>query len=85
MLRSTKLKEIVDLLEEGFDIRHGNAKVGICPADFWSHFGPTFPHYVPFPPFWNSKVYPMSLYNESMFFIFILQGITVKRSPQKRF
>ena len=29
-------------------------------------FGPVFPHYAPFPSFWNGNVYPMTLYVRSM-------------------
>ena len=32
--------------EECFDIRHGDAEFEVCPAGFWSCFGPVFPsHY----------------------------------------
>ena len=39
--------------EERFDIRHGNAEFGVCPAGFRSCFGPVFPHSAPFPVFWK--------------------------------
>ena len=48
--------------EEHFDIRHGDAEFGVCPARFWSSFGPVFSYYAPFPTFWNSDAYPMPLY-----------------------
>ena len=47
--------------KEHFDIRHGDAQFGVCPAGFQSYFGPVFPYYVPFPPFWDNNVYPVSL------------------------
>ena len=31
--------------EAHFDIRHGDAEFGVCPAGFQSCFGPVFPHY----------------------------------------
>ena len=31
--------------EEPFDIRHGDAEFGVCPAGFQACFGPVFPHY----------------------------------------
>jgi hypothetical protein len=31
--------------EECFDIRHGDAEFGVCPAGFWSCCGPIFSHY----------------------------------------
>lgn len=34
--------------EERTDIRHGDTKSGVCPADFWSCFHLVFPHYAPF-------------------------------------
>ena len=45
--------------EEHFDIRRGDAEFGVCPAGFQSCFGPVFPHYAPFPTFWNDNVYPV--------------------------
>ena len=30
--------------EEHFDTRHGDAEFGVCPACFWSCFGPGFSH-----------------------------------------
>lgn len=47
--------------EEPFDISHGD-------AEFWglscwvSVFGPIFPHYATFPPFWNDNIYSVPLY-----------------------
>lgn len=53
--------------EECFDIRHGDIAFGVCPAGFLlSFFGLVFPHYAPFPMFWNSNVYPVPLYDGSM-------------------
>ena len=62
MLQSTKLKGVGDQSKEHFDIRHGDEEFKICPACFWSCFGPVFPHYAPFPTFWNGNVYPVQLY-----------------------
>jgi hypothetical protein len=42
--------------KEHFDIRHGDAEFGVCPADFWSCFGSVFSHYVPFHTSWNSNI-----------------------------
>ena len=51
---------------EGFDIGHGDAEFGVCPAEFWSSFGPVFPHYASFPTFWNCSAYSVPLYIGSM-------------------
>ena len=48
--------------EEHFDIKHRDTEFGVCPAGFQSCFGPIFPHYLPFPSFWKSNVYPMPFY-----------------------
>ena len=48
--------------EEHFDIRHGDAEFGVCPADFSSCFSLVFSYYAPFPPIWNSNVYSVPLY-----------------------
>ena len=48
--------------EERFDIRHGDTEFGACPDDFQSCFAPGFPHYAPFPAFWNGNIYPVPLY-----------------------
>ena len=40
--------------EEHFDIRHGDAELGVCPAGFHSCFGPVLPHDAPF---WNGNAY----------------------------
>ena len=48
--------------EECFAIRHGDADFRDCTAVFQSFFGPVFPHYAPFPMFWNGNVYPVPLY-----------------------
>ena len=37
--------------EECFNTRPEDAEFGICPAGFWSCFGPEFPHHVPFSSF----------------------------------
>ena len=34
--------------EDHFDISHGDAEVGVCPACILSHFDPVYSHYVPF-------------------------------------
>ena len=68
--------------EEHFDIRHGDAEFGICPAAFWHCFVPILPHYALFPPFQNGNVYSVFLYVGSMWFlILVLQEVTVKRLP----
>ena len=41
--------------EEHFDIRHGDAESGVCPARFWSCFGPVFL-------FWNGNAYLVPLH-----------------------
>ena len=44
--------------EEHFDIRHGDAEFGICPAGFRPCCGPVFPCYAPSPPVRNGNVHP---------------------------
>ena len=38
------------------EIRHRATEFGVCPAGFWSCFGPVFPHYAHFPQFWNGDI-----------------------------
>ena len=52
--------------KEHFDIRHGDAKFGVCPVGFHSCFGLVFDHYAPSPMFCNSYIYSMPLYVGSM-------------------
>ena len=53
----------VNRAEEHFDIRHGVAEFGVCPAGSRSCFGPVFPHYAPFcMVIRNGNVYPVPLY-----------------------
>lgn len=52
--------------EDWFGIRRGDAEFGVCPAGFWSYFGPVFPQYATFPLFWNSNVYLVLLYVENI-------------------
>ena len=47
--------------EEHFDIRHGDAEFGVCPASFQSCFALAFLGSVSFPPFWNGNVYSVPL------------------------
>jgi hypothetical protein len=60
VLQSTKLKGVADL-KMLFDIRHGDAEFGVCPAVFRSCFCPVFPHSAPYPMFENSNVYSVPL------------------------
>lgn len=69
--------------EQLFDKRHRNAEIKICVASFQVCFGPVFPYYSPFTPFWNCNVYPVALHIWSIWlcdllFYLILQRITVK-------
>lgn len=48
-------------LEEHFDITHGDAGFGVCPAGFQSSFGSVFALYGPFPSFCNDNVCPVPL------------------------
>ena len=57
--------------EGQFDIRHGDAESGVCPAGFQFYFGPAFPSYILCHTFWNGNVYYVPLY-VIRFFILIL-------------
>jgi hypothetical protein len=52
--------------EEYFDIGHRVAEFGVCPARFWSCFGPVFPHCASIPTLWNDNAYHMPLYVGNM-------------------
>ena len=52
--------------EKCFDNKHGNTELRVCPTGFQSCFGPVFPYYAPFPPFWNGNVYFVLSYVGSM-------------------
>ena len=58
--------------EEHFDIRLGDEEFGVCPAVFQFCFGPVYPHYVPFPVFWNTNVCFVPLYAGNMWFVCFL-------------
>ena len=49
--------ELSEGSEELLDIKHGYAKLRVCPAGFQSYFGPVLPLSAPFPMFWNGDVY----------------------------
>ena len=64
VLQSTKLKGVGDLkrvLTSDMEMQSL-----VSPDGFQSCFGPVFPHYAPFPMFWNGDVYPVPLYVGSM-------------------
>lgn len=45
-------------------------RIWSLPSCFWSHFGPVFLHYAPFPPFCNINVYSVPLYVGSIWSAF---------------
>ena len=61
--------------EECFDIRHEDAEFGVCPAEFWSCFGPVFPHYAHFPQFWNGDVDSVPLEVCDLFLFWFYRGL----------
>jgi len=75
--QSTELKGAGDL--KSFDIRHGDAEFGVCPAGFWSYLGPAFPHCVPFPPIWD--INPVPRYVEICDLVFFVFCFVETRFP----
>ena len=69
--------------EEYFDNRHGDAEFGVCSVGFRSCFCLVFPHYAPFPTFWNGNVYILPLYVISMwsaFWFWFYRGFQLRDS-----
>lgn len=69
VLHSAKMRGVGEL--KNFHIRHRDPEFIAFPACFQICIGPVCPHYSLFLPFWISNVYPVPLYVESMWHVFI--------------